>query len=270
MTTSWSGAENRLELGMLPPPANDFTPAATTIRVSRVRRVGVPTMTVTAGDAAVKDITEENEMSGVTLPVVASAQAATAPLLEALAPLGLGGFDASAAQRRHITQLLEDLRKLQPEASAPARDLDGDWVLLYSDAPDITGLTNAGPLVQLKRVGQSIDQAEGTVANCIEYSPRPWVPASDATDVVQQRVLLNYEVQDDGKSCRLQLRGLELEAKQIAGIDLSAVPPLSLVGLITLPFGDFRCLYNDGDIRVVQTAQGYYSVNRRLDASDGW
>ena len=35
-----------------------------------------------------------------------------------------------------------------------------------------------------------------------------------------------------------------------------------------VPFGNFDVLYNDGDIRVVRTIQGYYGVNRRITAEE--
>ena len=39
-------------------------------------------------------------------------------------------------------------------------------------------------------------------------------------------------------------------------------------GSFKVPFGNFDVLYNDGDIRVVRTIQGYYGVNRRITAEE--
>ena len=201
--------------------------------------------------------------------------AATAPLLDALAPLGYAGFDASAKQRREVESLLKDLIALNPNPQpAVGASLDGDWELIYSDAPDITGLANSGPLLALRRVGQQIDADAGTIQNVIEYGPRSWLPGLDLAnareDVLQQRVLLSYSVAEDGRRCRLQISGLQLGARQLLGTNLRSTPPLTLKGFVEAPFGDFTCLYNDGDVRVVRTLQGYYGVNRRCPKGRGW
>ena len=200
--------------------------------------------------------------------------AATAPLLETLKPLGYAGFDASAAQRREVESVLRDLVALNPNPEPAAGSaLDGDWELIYSDAPDIVGLSNAGPLLELRRVGQQIDASAGTIANVIEFGPRSWLPGLDLVnareDVLQQRVLLSYGV-EDGRRCRLKLSGLRLAPRQLLGVNLSSAPPLTLKGFVEAPFGDFTCLYNDGDVRVVRTVQGFYGVNRRCPAGRGW
>ena len=196
--------------------------------------------------------------------------AATEPLLAALAPLGPGGYlSASASQRKGVTECLRALATAEPAARC-ATALGGDWELLYTDAPDITGLTNSGPFVRLKRIGQSIDDQAGRIANVIEYTGREWLPGRAEGDTLQQRVLLDYTVDGGGRKVSLSLVGLSLLPRQIAGVNLAAAPPLTLQGPLTLPFGDFECVYNDGDVRVVRTAQGYWSVNRRLAEGEGW
>ena len=197
---------------------------------------------------------------------------AVTPLLDALAPLpGYGAFEATAKQRQQVNSILDGLRATNPNPS-PANDLNGDWELIYSDAPDIVGLINTGPLVRLYRVGQQIDAGAMTIANVIEYAPRSWLPLDNvgaAEDRLQQRVLLSYTV-EDGKRCKVNISGLSLGARKLLGISLASAPPLTLQGMLELPFGEFECLYNDGDIRVVRTAQGYYSVNRRMAIGKGW
>ena len=195
-----------------------------------------------------------------------------APLLSAIAPLGFGGFDASAQQRKDIALMLKKLGQANPNPQ-PATDLDGDWELLYSDAPDITGLVNSGPFVRLVRIGQQIDSSAMTIANVIEYAPRTWLPLEQVgaiEDRLQQRVLLSYSVEDGGKRCKLKVAGLALGARKLLGVSLASAPPLTLRGPLELPFGEFECVYNDGNVRVVRTAQGYYSVNRRFPPGDGW
>ena len=183
------------------------------------------------------------------------------------------GFSATGAQRREVTALIDALVACDPASSAPdgRPDLTGDWELIYTDAPDIIGLQAGGPLPlsTLGRVGQRIDAAAGTIANVIEYSPPAWAPAAlgEPTDVVQQRVLLEYEA--DGPRCTARLSGVALRAKRLRGAE-SSLPPLQLRGPVALPFGSFDVKYNDGALRVVRTAQGFVSINRRCAPDEGW
>ena len=196
----------------------------------------------------------------------------TGPLVAALSPLGYAGLDATAEQRREISAILANLAQSNPNPR-PATDLDGGWELIYSDAPDVVGLARSGPLLRLLRVGQQIDKTEGTIANIIEFGPRSWLPLAAANaegDRFQQRVLLKYEVDEGGTQCTLTLTGAGLAPKTLLGVSLDSVPPLKLEGPLGLPFGTFECLYNDGDVRVVRTAQGYYGVNQRLGPDENW
>lgn len=208
----------------------------------------------------------------ITVGLCAPPAASVTSLLSAIAPLGFGGFDASAQQRKDISFLLKQLGQVNPNPQ-PATDLQGDWELLYSDAPDITGLINSGPFVRLVRIGQQIDSSAMTIANVIEYAPRTWLPLEQVgaiEDRLQQRVLLSYSVEDGGKRCKLKVAGLALGARKLLGVSFASAPPLTLRGPLELPFGEFECVYNDGNVRVVRTAQGYYSVNRRFPPGDGW
>jgi hypothetical protein len=89
-----------------------------------------------------------------------------------------------------------------------------------------------------------------------------------SADKLQQRVLLKYETV--GTKVNIQIRGTSLKARQALGVSLASAPPLRLEGPLTLPFGTFEVLYNDGDVRIVKTQQGYWGVNRRLSGDDGW
>ena len=192
--------------------------------------------------------------------------------MRALEPLGADGYlSATREQRKAVTSCLQTLAQVDPSARcAGDGQLDGDWLLLYTDAPDITGLANSGPLLSLNRIGQSIDAAAGKIANVIEYTGRQWLPGRQEGDSLQQRVLLDYAIEADGRSVILNLKGLEVAPRQIAGVSLAAAPPLSLQGPLSLPFGNFECMYNDGDLRVVRTVQGYWSVNKKLAIGEGW
>jgi hypothetical protein len=57
---------------------------------------------------------------------------------------------------------------------------------------------------------------------------------------------------------------------QVLGVSLASAPPLRLQGPLELPFGSFEVLYNDGDLRIVKTQQGYWGVNRRLGPDESW
>jgi len=191
-------------------------------------------------------------------------------LLEALKDVDRG-FSGSSEQRKKVELLLQQMIHLSPAVSASG--LGGDWELVYTNAPDILGLTG-GPLAKLSRIGQQIDAIGGTIDNVIEYVPATWVSsafanAADVTaDRLQQRVLLTYET--DGTRCNIQIRGTSLSAQQVLGVSLASAPPLRLQGPLELPFGSFEVLYNDGDLRIVKTQQGYWGVNRRLGPDESW
>ena len=146
-------------------------------------------------------------------------------------------------------------------------------MLAYSDAPDILGL-RGGPLAKLRRIGQQIDADARTIDNVIEYVPADWLRGPfvfngvAADDSLQQRVLLSYETK--GSRVDIKICGTSIKPATVLGVNLLAAPPLTLEGGISLPFGSFELLYNDGDLRVVKTAQGYWGVNRRLPPGQGW
>ena len=189
-----------------------------------------------------------------------------AALLRALEPLDRG-FAANKAQQKAVSALLDALVASTPY-TPDEFDLDGDWELCWSDAHDIVGLSG-GPLARLSRVGQAIDCGAQTIANVIEYTPPSWLhTAAVADDRLQQRVLLSYE--RDGARVNLKIKGTELRPARVLGMDLSSAPPLTLAGPLSLPFGTFDCLYNDGELRVVKTAQGFWGVNRKLPPDERW
>ena len=181
------------------------------------------------------------------------------------------GFAASSSQRKAVTSALEALKAVNPRPTDGAIGLSGDWELLYTDAPDILGLKNAGPLAELRRVGQQIDAEAGTIENVIEYAPASWLPLdaiSASEDRVQQRVCLTYEV-EKGTRCVCQVNTFGVNPQTFFGVNLRSSPPLKLPEApFKVPFGNFDVLYNDGDIRVVRTIQGYYGVNRRITAEE--
>jgi hypothetical protein len=231
-----------------------------------------------------------------------------AALLNAIAPLERG-FKATAQQRKEVAEAIETLARSTSQQYVP--DISGDWELVYTDAPDILGLdVQAGPFSTCTRIGQQISETDGTIANVIEYGPRPWaaslvknVISQVEGDRLQQRVITSFERrQDEPTKVDLKIRGAAFVPKQLLGVSLDALPPLRLGGFVEPPFGSFEVLYCEGpegpptgeaaalepemeqlceledfssigpcaSIRVVRTAQGYYSINRRMTPAEGW
>ena len=135
------------------------------------------------------------------------------------------------------------------------RSLAGNWTLLWTDAPDILNL--GSPLARVGRIGQEIKG--NTIENIIEYYPPTWVPDRFRKDNVEQRVILEYE--RSGNKVDLKVKGLKFAPKTLFGFGLES--QLTAAGPLALPFGSFDILFNDGDLRIVRTTQGFYSVNER-------
>ena len=227
-----------------------------------------------------------------------------AALLEAIKPLDRG-FKANAEQKKQVAKVIQDLAASTALQVIP--DISGDWELVYTDAPDILGLDfQAGPFTTCTRIGQQISEAEGTIANVIEYGPREWagnLVAQAKGDRLQQRVITSFARRtDEPRKVDLKIKGAAFLPKQLLGVSLDAVPPLKLSGFVEPPFGTFEVLYCEGpdgpttgeaaaldpemeglcsledleglgacaSIRVIRTSQGYYSVNRRMTAAEGW
>ena len=145
---------------------------------------------------------------------------------------------------------------------------------------------------------------QAPISNVIEYGPREWASSfvtQAQGDRLQQRVITSFARRDDAPTkVDLKIRGAAFLPKQLLGISLDAVPPLKLQGVFEPPFGAFEVLYCEGpegptsaaalsdqmdavceidelagvgecsSIRVVRTQQGYYSINRRMTAQEGW
>jgi len=222
----------------------------------------------------IKALAQGEDLSSNTTspgPVASESDAdpAADPLRRALGSLGpVGYLTATAGQREAIDVLLKQFLRT-------ADSLDGDWVVLYTDAPEIKALDNSGPLLQVSRIGQSIDAAAGTIETVIEYVPREWVPGREDGDRLQSRVLLDYDVDPArGREVIQKLTGLKIIPKtrrrQIAGFNLPEAPPLNLQGPLSLPLGNLECVYSDIDLRVFRTWQRHWIVILRLAQDEGW
>ena len=183
-------------------------------------------------------------------------------LLQAIAGTdrGFKKDKSMAASVRNAIHALSDAAKdLTPVP------LDGDWTLLWTDAPDITGLGSSLPFAPtLGRIGQEISAADGTVVNVIEWRPASLLTtlrSELAEDAVEQRVVTGFTEATPG-DVKLVLKGAGLRPRRVLNRDLE-LGPYDTTGLFSLPFGEFKVLYNDGSLRVVKTGQNFYSVNER-------
>mmetsp|Transcript_25179 Transcript_25179/g.78998 ORF Transcript_25179/g.78998 Transcript_25179/m.78998 type:complete len:271 (-) Transcript_25179:1705-2517(-) len=190
---------------------------------------------------------------------------AKAALLEATEPLSMG-FKSTREQRKDVKALIEALASAGGD-QLDVETLDGQWELVFSDAPDILGI-RGGPLSKLEFIGQDIDAGAGTIDNVIRYSPSGLirgtfgrVVAGLEDDRLEQRVLLRYE--QDGRKVRMTVRGTSIAPENTLGGRLN-LRPLKLEGPLKVPFGNFEILYNDGELRVIKTGRGNYGVNKRI------
>jgi hypothetical protein len=235
------------------------------------------------------------------------------------------GFHASNTDRNTVKTIVDELARFNPSMS-PARGyygssaatneyhdgsdsnsrsvISGKWNLIYTDAPDITGLdTNRNPLatVKLGRIGQECQPPY--IKNVIEWLRPDWarnVPFSgtDLSRVLQKVVTLASSSPSRPSLVNLKVAGLEVEAMDggrtmstesqssnglyiqdvVKRIQEQGLP----VGILSLqpvdwkfswnpPLGQFEILYVDADLRVIRTGQNYLAANQRiLTGEDEW
>jgi len=220
--------------------------------------------------------------------------------LLALASSTKRGFSASQNQRKEAKKLCETLKMYNPtsepvypyysgedkvDTSDVTFSLSGKWTLVYTDAPDITGL-DSGPLATAKlgRIGQEC--APPFIKNVIEWKKPTWagnLPFSGTDDArVLQKVCT--EAMSSPKNPRivdLKLVGLDLlgfggsiteesvEGDAMRGSIIQSPGeffeknPVELRGPLKAPFGRFEVLYLDEDMRIIKTYQGFLAVNVR-------
>lgn len=218
------------------------------------------------------------------------------------------GFKASNTERKRARDLIFELEKLNPTAEPAATyysdntltttdgpSISGKWTLMYTDAPDITGLdTTRNPFstAKLGRIGQECNPP--FVKNVIEWLRPDWadnLPFSGSTEsrVLQKVVTSASATTDKPTIVNLKIAGLEVASPNqsfdsssndgnlvskiekdglIAGL-LSA-NPIDLKGPLNPPFGQFRILYLDDQFRITLTSQNYVAVNQRCTAEEEW
>lgn len=210
------------------------------------------------------------------------------------------GFRSSPSDRQRINKLINALATLNPtrEPAIPYYENDSDkdqladssqptlagkWTLVYTDAPDITGLDSPGP-ARLGRIGQECDPPY--IRNVIEWKRPNWaanLPLSGPDDArVLQKVCTKAKASPSKPLLlELDLAGLKLETRpstaetgadnlwdniQDQGLVVGLLQQqgnVNLEGPVTAPFGKANILFLDEDFRILRTAQGFVAANVR-------
>jgi hypothetical protein len=227
------------------------------------------------------------------------------------------GFTSSAADKKKAKEIIESLQRLQtiPDpartyydpsltSSVTAGDDDsndnfsisGKWNLIYTDAPDITGLdTSRNPFstAKLGRIGQECSPPY--IKNVIEWVRPDWAKnlpfsGSDDSRILQKVVTSGSATPAKPTFVDLKVAGLEVmaggngdettnsdnnvvERIQSQGLPagILSINPVDLKGPLNPPFGRFEILYLDEEFRAIRTSQNFLAVNRRIiDKDDEW
>jgi hypothetical protein len=196
-----------------------------------------------------------------------------------------------------------------PEDSEASPSLQGKWTLIYTDAPDITGLGQPSPFVELGRIGQ--DNTEPPlIKNVIEWLSPSWttnIPflvgkSQDSARVIQKVVTTGSAVPESPSFVDLSVAGIQLATSKASSSESSFDAKNStlreaieqeglIVGLLQRqqqekntdavdllrleksqqpPFGSFEILYLDDDFRITKTSQNHFAVNVRIQPGDEW
>jgi len=221
------------------------------------------------------------------------------------------GFTASAADKKKAKEIVESLQRLQtiPDparsyydqsatsavaageiADTSNNSISGKWTLIYTDAPDITGLdTSRNPFstAKLGRIGQECDPPY--IKNVIEWVRPDWAKdlpfsGSDESRILQKVVTSGSATPSKPTFVDLKVAGLELvagggssdgnvvETIQNQGLPagLLSINPVDLKGPLNPPFGRFEILYLDEEFRAIRTSQNFLAVNKRCNEGDEW
>lgn len=211
------------------------------------------------------------------------------------------GFQANNSEKKRARELVFELAMFNPtedaaspyyehpdETNPPLYSVEGNWTLVFTDAPDITTL-DQNLLAELGRIGQECRRPY--IKNVIEWKRPQWAAALPFSGSEESRVI--QKVITKAKSDRsrpmvvdLRLSGLEITTPGdeslktgdlqksiqqnglIAGIIQAS--PLKWMGPADAPFGEFEFLYVDEEIRVTKTGQNYIAVNKRIQPGEEW
>ncbi len=214
------------------------------------------------------------------------------------------GFQASGKDREQVKELIFQLAPLNPtlepaspyyerimESKEDACTLSGKWTLVYTDAPDITGLdTSRNPFstAQLGRIGQECSPPY--IKNVIEWKRPEWarnlpLSGNEESRILQKVVTSASASPDKPKIVNLKVAGLELDSgssgdstleltsrieKDGLLVGLLSANPIDLKGPLNPPFGQFEVLYLDDELRIIKTYQNYIAVNQRIKQGEEW
>lgn len=221
------------------------------------------------------------------------------------------GFNASGADKRKAKEIVESLQRLQtipdparsyydPSATSSITadyetintSISGKWTLIYTDAPDITGLdTSRNPFstAKLGRIGQECSPPY--IKNVIEWVRPDWAKdlpfsGSDDSRILQKVVTSGSAAPSKPTFVDLKVAGLELIAGESDGdssnvvetiqnqglaAGILSINPVDLKGPLNPPFGRFEILYLDEEFRAIRTSQNFLAVNRRIvNEEDEW
>jgi len=220
------------------------------------------------------------------------------------------GFTSSAADKRKAQDIVESLQSLQtiPNPAKSYYDLSatssvtygvdddeisisGKWTLIYTDAPDITGLdTSRNPFstAKLGRIGQECNPP--FIKNVIEWVRPDWAKdlpfsGSDESRILQKVVTSGSATPSEPTFVDLKVAGLELVAGESNGVEkniletiqsqglpagILSINPVDLKGPWNPRFGRFEILYLDEELRAIRTNQNFLAVNKRIRPGDEW
>ena len=237
------------------------------------------------------------------------------------------GFQATNNDRQRAKDLILQLAKYNPTSdpaspyyqddkqqypsssfstttSTTKSTLAGKWTLVYTDAPDITGLdTSRNPFATavLGRIGQECTPPY--IKNVIEWKRPTWttnlpfsgrISNEDEPRILQKVVTSASANPKNPFKVDLKVAGFELMvgneellqgssksefddsfASRIESLGLVpgllSLYPIDLKGPINYlqpPFGQFEILYLDNEFRIIRTYQGYYAINRRITSAE--
>jgi hypothetical protein len=211
------------------------------------------------------------------------------------------GFQASNREKKRARELVFELAKFNPtedaaspyyehpnETNPPLYSVEGNWTLLFTDAPDITTL-DRNLLAELGRIGQECRRPY--IKNVIEWKRPQWAAALPFSGSEESRVIQKVITKAKSDKSRpmlvdLRLAGLEVTTPGYETIKNNDIPnsiqqngliagiiqasPLSWIGPVDAPFGEFEILYLDEGMRVTKTGQNHIAVNRRIKPGEEW
>jgi hypothetical protein len=158
------------------------------------------------------------------------------------------GFKASRSDRERAEKLIFDLAQYNQvrepvrtyygdkptdhtDTTASPPSIQGKWTLIYTDAPDITGLGVPSPFVTLGRIGQDCSNPP-YISNVIEWCAPSWasnIPflvgknknAIESARVLQKVVTFGSAVPASPTVVDLNVAGLQLSSGTITSTEMS-------------------------------------------------